>query len=464
MASQARNKGALGRVALDFPSIHKALTHLWQLIHPIESADYKAWRHRFLRERLPLAFWLVVACLLTFIALNSYTYISEPQKYVQERLVSYGIIQAIYSTTLLSVLACLLLYRSRFGHRYPEAIFLGLSWSTTMVSQLLATYHGVANTDLIGWTLLFTAQATFIPVCWTLHLLSQLVPLGYFLVVNSVLGYFLGDTPVYAHLDIWLWLFWLCFVCDLAVYLYERLQRTEFESRRELRVFLHAVSHDLRNPVMGTSMVLQNLLNESSDGKVTVSTSMIERLLQGSDRQLNLINSLLEAHDSEVRGVILYQQPLELSTLVDSVLSDLEPILAKNHIFLTNHISPNLPLVYADSTQLWRVFSNLISNALKHNPDRISLILDAIAEGNMIRCSVQDNGVGIPPQQCQRIFQLYSRGSRARYMPGLGLGLYLCRQIINAHGGEIGVFSRLGEGSTFWFTLPVASSNSPDRF
>ncbi|NJR61238.1 MAG: hypothetical protein HC769_21830, partial [Cyanobacteria bacterium CRU_2_1] len=74
---------------------------------------------------------------------------------------------------------------------------------------------------------------------------------------------------------------------------------------------------------------------------------------------------------------------------------------------------------------------------------------------SLIRCTVQDTGIGIDPDQSDRLFDLYTRGSRARYMPGLGLGLYLCRQIIAAHGGEIGVNSRPGEGATFWFTLPV---------
>jgi signal transduction histidine kinase len=68
--------------------------------------------------------------------------------------------------------------------------------------------------------------------------------------------------------------------------------------------------------------------------------------------------------------------------------------------------------------------------------------------------------VGIIQAQQKRLFQLYSRGARARYMPGLGLGLYLCQQIIKAHGGEIGVESQLDRGSTFWFTLPCCSENS----
>jgi signal transduction histidine kinase len=115
-----------------------------------------------------------------------------------------------------------------------------------------------------------------------------------------------------------------------------------------------------------------------------------------------------------------------------------------------------LPLVNADTTQLWRVFENLIGNVLKYNPPGVTLTLAATRSPHSIRCIVQDNGVGIPSDLQPKIFDLYSRGSRVRRSPGLGLGLYLCRQIVTAHGGDIGVVSQPGKGSTFWFTLPLA--------
>jgi signal transduction histidine kinase len=226
------------------------------------------------------------------------------------------------------------------------------------------------------------------------------------------------------------------------------------------------------------------------DDKAIVDTSVLKRLLQGSDRQLAMINSLLEAHESEFGGIILHCQPLQISTLIGCVLSELEPVIARNQITLINQTNPSLPLVNADSAQLWRVLSNLITNAIKHNPHCITLTIKAEviehsherfrcsrfssqfnpshissqhatlnvqhSSSQLLYCIVQDDGVGIPPAQCERLFELYSRGARARYMPGLGLGLYLCRQVITAHGGEIGVISKLGEGSTFWFTLPLA--------
>ncbi|MUG95088.1 hypothetical protein F7734_23075 [Scytonema sp. UIC 10036] len=102
----------------------------------------------------------------------------------------------------------------------------------------------------------------------------------------------------------------------------------------------------------------------------------------------------------------------------------------------------------------------MISNALKHNPHEITLTVDASVKGKKILCCVQDNGVGMSKQQCNRLFELYARGENARFMPGLGIGLYVCRQIITAHGGKIWVKSKLGVGSTFWFTLPIFNSLS----
>ena len=108
-----------------------------------------------------------------------------------------------------------------------------------------------------------------------------------------------------------------------------------------------------------------------------------------------------------------------------------------------------------DRTQLWRVFDNLIDNAIKYNPPGITLTVSTrlLASGE-IRCIVADNGVGIRPQQIDRLFKLYQRGSIANSMQGLGLGLYICQCIVQAHGSNISATSELGSGTQFWFDLP----------
>ncbi|MEH2281548.1 MAG: ATP-binding protein [Nostoc sp.] len=596
---------------------------------------YRAWRNRFLWQRLRLWLWLALICLLSFTLRDIYGLFFPfaelqqlPEVLRTQRLV-------INVSMLASIIICFALHKTKLGRHRPDLLFLGSSWSISLASQLFATIRGFALPDTVGWSLLFLSQAVLMPVCWILHLLTQVSVLIYYFGVNTALGL---KTPIPEHPEIYnvtfiLYIFWFCTICDIGVYLYDRLQRSEFYARQELesayqklkvaeakyrsifenavegifqsspdgryitanpalariygyslasevtanftdiqqlyvdpnrraefvrlmekygsvsefesqiyrqdgsivwisekayavrdehlkllyyeglieditqrkqaeeelRVFFHAVSHDLRNPVLGTLMVLKNLLNSGGSGAgdsvlgtgnqgergqgriieevssqspipnphyplslegappspIPVSRSILERMIQSGDRQLNLINSLMEAHLSELQGVVLQRQPVQLLAVVEAAIADLEPLLTQNQATLTNLVSADLPLVNADPTQLWRVFSNLIVNALKHNPPELLLTINATRKDDMIYCTVSDNGVGISQQQSDRLFDLYFRGASIGNSVGLGLGLYLCKQIIHAHGGEIGVNSALDAGATFWFTLPV---------
>jgi len=235
------------------------------------------------------------------------------------------------------------------------------------------------------------------------------------------------------------------------------------KAQEAVQVFLHAVSHDLRNPVIGGLMVLKTLQQEADaqGGYTTVSRSILQRMIQSHDRQLALINSLLETHTNEMSEITLERQAVDLFTLVTQLAIEWNPMVEQDKSELNNQVSSDLPLVSADFNQLWRVYENLLANALKHNPPGITLTLTAEIEqvpqssSSMIRCTVQDNGVGIPLEQFDSIFELYKRGEQARRTVGSGLGLYICRQIIMAHGGQIGLTSHPGTGSTFWFTLPL---------
>lgn len=254
---------------------------------------------------------------------------------------------------------------------------------------------------------------------------------------------------------------------------------TELQELNRLKdIFLDAVSHDLRTPVLGWLMVLKNLLQPQTAAisnleqtAIPVSRSTLERMMQSSDRQLHLINSLLEVHASEVGGITLQLESIQLGKLVQVLVEDFEPLIIKNQGTIINQISNNLPVISIDPTQLRRVFENLISNAFNHNPPGIKIILDAQVEGDYIYCTVTDNGVRMSQEignegsasSKHRLFQLYFKGQEVkgktqehRPYTGLGLGLYLCRQIVTAHKGDIGVKSCLGKGTTFWFTLPMS--------
>jgi signal transduction histidine kinase len=247
----------------------------------------------------------------------------------------------------------------------------------------------------------------------------------------------------------------VCIICEVGVYLYEQSKQSELEANRQLQLCIHSITHDLRTPVMGSLMLLESIRQSSPvDQPIAISQNEIIQLIQGSDRLLGLMNSLLVPQALSSVDLVLHRQPTNLSALVTMILKDFHPTFVKQNIQINNRIQANLPLVDVDTQQLERVFYNLISNAISHNPPGVALTLDALRFRSILKVIVQDNGVGISPTQQETIFEPYTRGQQTQYLPGLGLGLHICRQVIQAHGGIIGL-ENLAQGTVFWFTLPL---------
>lgn len=311
----------------------------------------------------------------------------------------------------------------------------------------------------------FLAQSLLIPVRWRWHAISQLVPILHYALVYPLLGMTkIGNQDFYNSYSIQLSidLVWMGAISILSVYLYERLKRSDFESQRRLRGAINAISHDLKNPAMGISVILQGLLLKP-DRLLSIDRQILEQLLASSHRQIDLIKSILTAQSAEVKASLLTDlQPCQLRGILDEIIEDLAPIVSQNHMKIIDLIDPDLPPIYTDKIQLGRVFNNLISNTIVHNPrgTQIEIRAEVIHDRQncWIRCSIRDNGVGIPSQQRPYLFDLYARGNNAKRMPGLGLGLYLCRQIIVAHNGEIGFNAPVDGGSEFWFIIPIISN------
>nr|WP_204151732.1 hybrid sensor histidine kinase/response regulator [Leptolyngbya sp. CCY15150] len=237
----------------------------------------------------------------------------------------------------------------------------------------------------------------------------------------------------------------------------EQLRTLEAQLRQQLNVFLHAVSHDLRNPVLGTSIVLNHLMAET-EGDVQVARHVMERIAESNHRQLALINSLIDTHAAEVWGIVLHPEAIALPTVIQAAIADVQPLLDKFQTTLKLHIDETLPVLTADPMQLVRVIQNLVANAVKHNPPGLTLTITAnrqIERSEQVHITVEDDGIGINPHQQEHLFNLYFRGNQQNHSAGLGLGLYLCQQIVEAHGGTIGVESTVGQGATFWFTVPI---------
>lgn len=248
---------------------------------------------------------------------------------------------------------------------------------------------------------------------------------------------------------------------QLTISCQKKQLQNEIQERQKaeetLEIYLHAVSHDLRNPVIAMSMLLNNLIKNSAAETKEVSLQILQQMASSCDRQLTLIDSLVETRQNDLWGVSLQLQPLSVYEIGQQISQEWELRLKEHQASLINHFSPDLPLVKADAHHLWRVFENLLANAIKHNSDGVMITLSAKQEENYLRCSIADNGSGISEEQKKQLFDRYQRGNTNNHI-SLGLGLYLCRQIIHAHGGEIGIINNDEKGSQFWFTLPLAPS------
>ncbi|MEM1254205.1 MAG: HAMP domain-containing sensor histidine kinase [Cyanobacteria bacterium P01_H01_bin.21] len=418
---------------------------------------YRQWQQRFLHQRLRLLIWLLLFVVVSFTLFELWVWFAMPEREQTADFVTDGVIGSVFAIVLgLQTLS--------WGKRHSGFLFWIVSSAVTLT--LLVT--GIVEESLDGgsvflWTMVFLAQSAIIPVRWQLHLRSQLtllIPLT--LVI--IFAFFTTESGtersdlVLGSIALYIYLIWVCVVADLAIYLYERLRYKEFEARQEIQTFLHAVSHDLRNPVTGTQLLLKSLLAQPGD-TISMPRALLEQMLQGGERQLVLINSLLEAHNNNLKGLTLQRQPVSLYSLVEAVCQELSPQLKASNITVHNQLSSELPIISGDSTQLWRVFHNLMINALNHNPPGITIWITASVEPSLqphMQCEVRDNGVGMTAEQCTYLFSLYSQGHRRRHL-SIGLGLHISQQIVNAHGGTIGVDSELGRGSNFWFTLPLTN-------
>jgi signal transduction histidine kinase/integral membrane sensor domain MASE1 len=242
---------------------------------------------------------------------------------------------------------------------------------------------------------------------------------------------------------------------------------TDFMLRDQARQqLIHAMNHDLRTPVLGMLMVLQKLAMQSGD-QISLPKSILDRMLDSSNRQLDLIQGLIDEY-AEQPDTRFQPNPETLTchSVIAQALNQLKPMLESHQSQIHNQVSLDLPDIQGDHVYLQRVFENLIVNAIQHNPPQtqVTITAEVLADRDrptQLLIEVRDNGVGLSLAQQQALFlRPYTRSKFDRRLTGIGLGLFLCQQIIQAHQGELGVNSEPPQGTSFWFTLPLAATGS----
>ena len=235
-------------------------------------------------------------------------------------------------------------------------------------------------------------------------------------------------------------------------------------SNTELEQFAYVASHDLQEPLRKIQAFGDRLQSKCADSLDERGTEYLKRMLNAATRMRELINGLLSYSRVTTRAKPF--SPTDLNSVVKGVISDMEITISRTDARIQKD---DLPVVYADELQMRRLFQNLIGNAMKFKREDVAPVVkiysEIIDDSNseeygMCRISVEDNGIGFEEKYVERIFEVFQRLHGRNKYYGSGIGLAICRKIVNRHGGTITAESEPGRGAKFMFTLPLAGEQA----
>ncbi|HWB85183.1 MAG TPA: ATP-binding protein [Bryobacteraceae bacterium] len=238
------------------------------------------------------------------------------------------------------------------------------------------------------------------------------------------------------------------------------LERTEalIRSNEELQQFAYIASHDLQEPLRTVSIYAQLLAKRYHGQLQGDADQFIDFIVEGASRMERLVHDLLDFSRVDARGADFFSKT-NCGDAVDDAIRNIRSLIEENGAVITG--GDSLPWVTGDAVQLTRLFQNLVVNAIRYRTAETPRIrIAAIDKGSEWLFSVQDNGIGIDPQYSEKIFGIFKCLQPRDKSSGSGMGLAICRKIVDRHGGRIWVESALGNGATFCFTLPKTRESS----
>jgi PAS domain S-box-containing protein len=249
-------------------------------------------------------------------------------------------------------------------------------------------------------------------------------------------------------------------------YLYEqeKTQREALQEEIKARgLFLDILAHELRaplTPIISSAGLLKDLTSAS---QADIQQKLAANIFNSTEILAKRLEELLDLARFSRGAFKLKYESIHLNLFISAVINRFKPILTQKHQALIEDISPDLPLVEVDPSRLEQVIVNLLSNANKYSGEGKSIILKVSTSDREFEVSVTDQGIGISSEAQIRLFEPYYRVERSKQsMPGLGLGLTISKQIIEAHGGKIWVVSSPEVGSTFAFRIPLKKAETEE--
>jgi signal transduction histidine kinase/CheY-like chemotaxis protein len=241
-------------------------------------------------------------------------------------------------------------------------------------------------------------------------------------------------------------------------------RRAAEEAERVKAEFVANVSHELRTPlsmIIGFAEVILNAPAVYGQRLPATLLADVAAIHRNSQHLASLINDVLDISQVEVRRMRLNKEWVSLGEVVEGAVLTVKPLFTSQQIYLRTGIPTDLPLLHCDSTRIRQVLLNLLTNAARFT-DTGGVTVEARRDDETVIVSVTDTGSGIPEADLAKVFEPFRQldGSLRRRQGGSGLGLNISRHFVELHGGEMGVRSQLGVGSTFWFSLPLETETA----
>jgi len=226
--------------------------------------------------------------------------------------------------------------------------------------------------------------------------------------------------------------------------------------------FFSMINHEMRNPlhsILGYAQLLARERSLTDDDE-----EMLQGIMENGQRLLDLVNNILDISRMEDGRLDIVPEEMDLRAAVEKAMACMEPMARRKRITVSLDMPRTVPDVHADLNRVLQILINLLSNAIKYTPEtgRVWISCRGRSLSSMVEISVKDNGIGIPAERLSKVFQRFSRLEREemRHVVGTGLGLFISKGLVEAHGGEIWVESEEGRGSCFAFTLPAVRGAS----
>jgi signal transduction histidine kinase len=235
-----------------------------------------------------------------------------------------------------------------------------------------------------------------------------------------------------------------------------KLNEELMRSNKDLESFAYVASHDLQEPLRMVSSFMQLLSMRYENKLDNDAKEYIGFAVEGAKRMYELLNGLLSYSRLSSRGKEFSR--VEMNSIKDLILDNLKLIINERNAEI---VSDELPVVFADETQMVQLLQNLISNSIKFSQCSPKIFISSGIEDQHYVFSVRDEGIGIESQYFERIFQIFQRLSARGEYDGIGIGLAICKRIVERHKGKIWVESRPGKGSVFSFTIPEFHPQNP---